>query len=75
MTVNRDKNPTNTDNQIFSITGTISDPINGVVYFTPSSIETTQTAGTYYYDIVMVTASNPRTLVKAKFNILQGIKQ
>lgn len=76
MTVNTEKDPPGTDisNQLFTVAGNITDAVNGKVEFTPTSTNTDQTAGTYYYDVQMVDGSgNIRTIVKAKFKITYDI--
>lgn len=76
MTVNADKDPPGTDttNQLFTVPGSITDAGNGKVEFTPTSTNTDQEAGTYYYDVQMVDGSgNIRTVVKAKFKVTYDI--
>ena len=75
MTVNTEKDPVNTDNQLFQLVGVLADdPTTGIVYFTPTAENTDQPRGTYWYDISMsIGAVSKRTVKKNKFIILMDI--
>lgn len=75
LTCNTNRNPTISDGtELFSLTGVITDAANGKVAFTPSTVETDQTPGTYYYDIQMTDGSGGiETLFKALLLIEQDI--
>lgn len=74
MTVNSDKNPADATNEIYQLTGSITDAPNGVVEFEPSAVQADQPPGTLYYDIQMTDASSKiSTIVKGKLKYLQDI--
>lgn len=74
MTVNTEKNPADNTNEVFSVTGQITDGPNGIVSFSPSTLQADQTPGTYYYDVQMVYPSGAiRTLEKGRYVIVQDI--
>ena len=74
LTVNSDKAPTNQDNEQFSLTGSITDATNGKVAFSPSSVNTDITPGTYYYDIEQTDDGGLlSTVIVAKCLIVQDI--
>ena len=70
LTVSKDLNPTNTDNELFKITGMVVDAATGVASFTPGDTDNDLAKGTYYYDVSAITGStSKRTLVKGKWVI------
>lgn len=74
MTVDPSSEPTDADENLFQISGTITDASAGQVTFTPSSANTDQTPGVYRYDIQMTTTgSEIRTIVVGTFEIIQDI--
>lgn len=74
LTVDSLKAPVGETTQIFQVPGIISDAENGVVYFTPSIANTTQTPKKYYYDIQITDATgNVRTIAKSTFTITMDI--
>lgn len=73
MTVNIEKNPVNTDNQLFFINGVVIDYDESRVQFEPSGINTDLPPGKYWYDITMITGIKNRTIHKDNFIILQDI--
>ena len=76
LTVNSEKNPDDDTTKIFEVAGTLPAPTTGVVYFTPTAVNTDQDIATYYYDIQMTDASaNVRTIAKHKFKITQDISK
>lgn len=50
LTLNREKYPVNTDNQVYQIDGIIDAPLTGVVKFAPTLLQSDQ-VGSFYYDI------------------------
>lgn len=50
LTLNREKYPVNTDNQVYQIDGVIDAPLTGVVKFAPTLLQSDQ-VGSFYYDI------------------------
>lgn len=75
LTVNSEKNPDDTSNQLFSVSGVITDASNGKVEFQPTSGNTNQTPGEYWYDISLVNENSNRTIVKNIFYISQDISK
>jgi hypothetical protein len=75
MTVDTEKYPTDALTKLFDVAGVLdADPTTGKVSFTPTTIDTDQDVGTYYYDIQMTDVSgNIRTIVKNDFKIVQDI--
>ena len=75
MTVNTEKDPVDTTNQLFQLTGVLdADLTTGIVYFTPTAENTDQLRGTYWYDIAMTIGSiSKRTVKKNKFIIHMDI--
>lgn len=75
MTVNTEKDPVDTTNELFKISGVIdADPTTGKVSFTPTAENTDQPKAKYWYDISMETAGvSARTIVKAPFVISMDI--
>ncbi|MGB5811736.1 MAG: hypothetical protein WBG86_14460 [Polyangiales bacterium] len=73
LTVNRQEDPTDTADQLFQLTGLVTDGPNGVFQFSP--LTTTFTVvGEFFADIQATDASaNVRTLGKGKFTIEQDI--
>lgn len=75
LTVNSEKNPDDITNQVFSVSGVITDASNGKVEFHPTSGQTNQTPGEYWYDISLINDSTHRTIVKNIFYISQDINK
>jgi len=74
LTVDPEKNPTSADNNLFQLTGTITDGPGGEVSFSPTALQADQPPNTYFYDIEMVDgASAIRTIAKGKFVVTQDI--
>lgn len=74
MTLNTEKRPSDTAQQVAQITGTISDPANGVVEFIWDALSADQTPGKYWYDIEQVDASGlVKTIAKNLYIIYQDI--
>jgi len=76
MTVDTDLSPIDITSNLFSVTGVITDAPNGKVEFSPLDTDTDLSEDTYYYDIQMTDASTKkRTIIKAKFKIIQDISK
>lgn len=74
LSVNTLKNPPDGTTELYRITGTILDGPNGVVEFTPSSLQANQTPGKYFYDVQMTDAGGRiRTIDKGTYKYLQDI--
>lgn len=75
LTVNSELNPTDTANQVFSLTGTSPDPTNGIVLFYPDSTQADH-VGVYYYDIQLTDSSGyKRTVAKDTYLFIQDISK
>lgn len=74
LSVNTLKNPPDGTTELFRVTGTILDAPNGVVEFTPSSLQANQSPGKYFYDVQMTDAGGRiRTIDKGLYKFLQDI--
>jgi hypothetical protein len=74
LTVNSEKNPTDMTNEQFSLSGVITDAVNGKVAFSPTTANTDITPTTYFYDIEQTdTGGAIKTLIKAKCKIIQDL--
>lgn len=74
LTVNKEAAPTGTSNQLFQVAGTITDAPNGKVEFSPTSLQSDQTPGKYYYDVQMTdAASKIQTILYGRYVIKQDI--
>lgn len=71
LTVNPSQDGSEDDS--FSISGSITDAANGVVQFTPSTSNAALAAGTYYYDLKMVLSSVPSFPARGTWVILAEI--
>jgi hypothetical protein len=76
LTVNAEKAPANTDNQLFSIDGVITDEAGGVVEFAPTDVQADQSPGKYFFDVEM-TDGNGRiqTIVTGTYVFRQDISK
>ena len=73
LTVNSEEDPSNTDNELFQLTGTVDGP-NGKVTFSLSTGQADQTPGEYYYDLQETgTDSSIKTRVKSTYTVSQDI--
>lgn len=73
LVVDPAKEPVNSTNNIWDVTGVITGPTTGIVEFTPSTGEA-DNQGDFYYDIEMVdTGSKIRTIEYGKFILKQDI--
>ena len=75
MTVNSDSDPTDNTNEVFTVTGVVTDAAEGKVTFTPTAENNSISAVTYYYDIQMVGGGITRTVIKDKYIITQDINK
>lgn len=73
LTINSEWEPTDTDEQVAQIVGTLTDPTNGIVDFFPQA-DDVETAGQFYYDIESRDDGGYiSTLDKGEFVLLQDI--
>lgn len=73
MTADPEENPANGDNNIFSLAGTINDPLTGVVQFQPQEADVDY-VGDYWFDIeYRPPAGTKETLVKDRILFEQDI--
>jgi len=76
LTVNTEKEPLTTDNQLFQITGVLEDAVKGVVLFTPSVGDNDLLKAKYYFDVSAVAgATFKKTMLKGVWEILQDINK
>lgn len=76
MTVNTVKKPVDISTQLFTLTGVITAAAAGEYEFRPSSTNTDQTPGTYWYDVEVTDGSGYiTTLGVAKYVITQDISK
>lgn len=74
LTVDPEKNPANDDNNLFQITGVITDADAGEVKFTPTELQADQAAGIYYYDAELVDDAGDRwTFAAGTYQFTQDI--
>lgn len=76
LTVDPERAPATSANNLFSLTGTVTDAVNGVVEFAPSAVQADQVPGTYYFDIQMTDgAGKKRTIDLDKWVVVQDISK
>ncbi len=74
LTVNSEKDPTNTTNQQFTIIGVLVDAVAGQISFAPTTTDTDIAPDTYFYDIEQTDGGGGvATLIIAKCVIVQDI--
>ncbi|MGB0749059.1 MAG: hypothetical protein ACPGO3_09960 [Magnetospiraceae bacterium] len=74
LTVNSEKGPTDTANQLWQIVGTLTDATTGKAEFTPSAVQADLEPKTYYYDIQFTDSAGAiRTMALGKFVVTQDI--
>ena len=73
LTVDPSQEPADGTNNLFSVSGTITDGPNGRVSFQPTTVQTDQSIGEYFYDIQMELNGSIRTILKGSFIIEQDI--
>lgn len=73
LTIDPEKAPLTSANNLYQLTGTILDAPAGRVEFAPSDVQADQ-VGSFFYDVQMVDgASRKRTIVSAKYKYVQDI--
>lgn len=74
LTVNSEKDPVDIANQLFSLTGSITNAAAGEVEFAPTDVEADQPPGRYFFDVEMTDATGAiRTAVKGVYRFLEDI--
>jgi hypothetical protein len=74
LTVDPSPNPTDSGNNLFQLTGSLTDPTNGVVQFAPSAVQSDQTPSVYFYDIQMTDGGGAiRTIAVGEYEIFQDV--
>lgn len=74
LTVDPSEEPADNTNNLFQLTGTITDAPNGVVEFEMSAVQADQTPNTYYYDLQWTDgASKLRSIAKGEFEFKQDV--
>jgi hypothetical protein len=73
FTLNTEKSPADTANEVYQLTGTITDAPGGKFEFAPSAVQADQ-VGTFFYDVQMIDGGGGiRTLAKDKYKYTQDI--
>lgn len=73
LTVDPSENPVNATNNLFSLTGVITNEAEGEVSFAPSVLQADH-LGVYYYDIqATFPTGETRTIVKDSYTFVQDI--
>lgn len=74
LTVDPDREPVNTTNNLFTLAGSIIDGPNGRVQFELSTVQANQTPGIYYYDLSMQDGAGAlRTVARGAFEFDQDV--
>lgn len=74
LTVDPSDEPVDNTNNLFALTGTLTDPTNGVVQFEMSAVQADQTPQEYFFDLQQTdTAAKIRTIAKGVFEFKQDI--
>ena len=74
LTVDPSDEPADALSNLFQLTGTITDAVNGVVQFQMSAGQADQTPAVYYYDLQMTDGlAAIRTVAKGEFEFKQDI--
>lgn len=73
LTVDPAKTPADATNNLFQLTGTITDGANGVVEFAPNATQA-DNVGSYYYDVQLTDgAGRIRTFDSGKYKFVQDV--
>lgn len=72
LTVDPSPRPANADNNLFQLTGTITDAAGGVVQFDVSPTDA-DSLGRYYYDVQMTLAGVVYTVASGSITFVQDI--
>ena len=74
LTVDPSDAPTSAVNNLYSLQGAILDAAAGTVKFTPSSVQSDQIPGVYFFDIQQTDTSGlKRTIASGKYTFVQDI--
>lgn len=74
LTVDPSEAPVDATNNLFTLTGTVTDGPNGKVQWELDAAESDQTPNEYYHDIEMIDGSSyKRTIAKGSFTFEQDI--
>ncbi len=74
LTVGSLEDPPDANSQLYQLTGTILDALNGVVEFVPSAANADQDPETYFYDVQMTdAAARIKTIEKGEYIYEQDI--
>lgn len=76
MTLDPEKAPATSANNLYTLTGTIIDAANGRVEFAPSALQADQPPDIYYYDVQMIDgAGRKRTILLDRYKYEQDISK
>lgn len=74
LVVDPQKHPASSANNLYALTGTITDAANGLVEFAPSAVQSDQTPKIYYYEVQMTDPTGRiRTIESGKYTYVQDI--
>lgn len=74
LTVDPSEAPADAMDNLFQLSGVITDGPNGVVEFAPTAMQADQTPGTYFYDIQQTNGGGViRTIIRGEYVIEQDI--
>lgn len=76
ITANTERNPTDDDNEVWSVAMTLVSATAGTASFTLTATQADMTPDTYYFDVESVNGSSKiKTLFKGSFIVLQDINK
>ena len=76
LTVDLDQDPTDATNNLFQLTGTITDALNGVVEFSMSTSQADQLPNIYFFDVQQTDGTGAiRTVVIGQYEFRQDISK
>jgi len=73
LTVDPSPAPTDALGNLFTLTGVLTDPANGVVTFTPTALDADQTPSTYFYDVQWTSGTAVKTVLTGQWQVVQDI--
>lgn len=74
MTVDPEDEPEDTANNLFQLSGVITDAVAGEFQFAPTAVQSDQEIEVFHHDIQMIDgATKIKTIAKGKFEILPDI--
>lgn len=74
LTVDPSDEPVDDANNLFSLSGVITDAVNGRVEFRPSTVDMDQTPDIYFYDVQQIDDDGyRRTIIKGQLEIKQDV--